>query len=52
MAENSAHLAANLQSKPSLFEVVAVESLAGTFYPAFRRITQVILENYLNILAG
>ncbi|XP_055706378.1 peroxisome assembly protein 12 [Phlebotomus papatasi] len=46
MAENSAHLAANLQSKPSLFEVVAVESLAGTFYPAFRRITQfLVLRN-------
>ncbi|XP_059612376.1 peroxisome assembly protein 12 [Phlebotomus argentipes] len=46
MAENSAHLAANLQSKPSIFEVVAAESLAGTFYPAFRRITQfLVLRN-------
>uniref|UniRef100_A0A6B2EG42 Peroxisome assembly protein 12 n=1 Tax=Phlebotomus kandelakii TaxID=1109342 RepID=A0A6B2EG42_9DIPT len=46
MAENSAHLAANLQSKPSLFEVVAVESLAGTFYPAFKRISQfLVLRN-------
>uniref|UniRef100_A0A1B0CY49 Peroxisome assembly protein 12 n=1 Tax=Lutzomyia longipalpis TaxID=7200 RepID=A0A1B0CY49_LUTLO len=46
MAENSAHLAANLQTKPSLFEVVAAESLLGTFYPAFKRITQfLVLRN-------
>ncbi|GAB0097392.1 Peroxisome assembly protein 12 [Sergentomyia squamirostris] len=46
MAENSAHLTANLQSKPSLFEVVAAESLSATFYPAFRRVSQfLVLRN-------
>lgn len=38
MAEHSAHLTANLQLKPSIFEVVAADSLQSSFYPAIKRV--------------
>lgn len=41
MAEKTAHLTTNLTSKPSIFEVVASDSLLSTFYPAFKRIANV-----------
>lgn len=46
MAENAAHLTTNLTSKPSIFEVVASDSLLSTFYPAFKRIANfLVLRN-------
>lgn len=43
MAQNSAHVTQTLQAKPSIFELVAADSLQSTFYPALKRIANVIL---------
>lgn len=42
MAQNSAHVTQTLQAKPSIFELVAADSLQSTFYPALKRIAHVI----------
>lgn len=44
MAESAAHLTTNLSNKPSIFEVVASDSLLSTFYPAFKRIANVSIS--------
>lgn len=41
MAQNSAHLTQTLQAKPSIFELVAADSLQATFHPALKRIAYV-----------
>lgn len=38
MAEKGAHISATYLKKPSIFELIAQESLADTFYPALRRV--------------
>lgn len=42
MAERGAHLTATEQEKPSIFEVVASDSLHATFYPAIKRLCTVL----------
>lgn len=42
MAQNSVNVTQNLQAKPSIFELVAADSLQSTFYPALKRIAHVI----------
>lgn len=44
MAESGAHLTANQQGKPSIFELVAAESLNSTFQPAIKRLCNFIVE--------
>lgn len=46
MAQNSVHVTQTLQAKPSIFELVAADSLQSTFYPALKRIANV--RNILN----
>lgn len=41
MAESAAHLTTNLMARPSLFEVLASDTLINTFYPALKRISNV-----------
>ena len=41
MAQNSVHVTQTLQAKPSIFELVAADSLQSTFYPALKRIANV-----------
>lgn len=41
MAEKGAHISATYLKKPSIFELIAQESLADTFYPALRRVVLV-----------
>lgn len=41
MAEKGVHITQNIQIKPSIFEVVAAESLNSTFYPAIKRVANV-----------
>lgn len=43
MAERGAHLTATALNKPSIFEVVAQDTLTATFKPATKRIIQVNL---------
>ncbi|PSN38097.1 Peroxisome assembly protein 12 [Blattella germanica] len=38
MAERGAHLTATSQAKPSIFEVIAQDSLSVTFHPALKRV--------------
>ncbi|XP_049294422.1 peroxisome assembly protein 12 [Anopheles funestus] len=38
MAARGAHITANVEVKPSLFEVLAADSLNVTFYPAIKRV--------------
>ncbi|XP_058464751.1 peroxisome assembly protein 12-A [Malaya genurostris] len=40
MAAKGAHITQNIESRPSLFEVIAADSLDSTFYPAFKRIAK------------
>ena len=52
MAEKGAHLTTTQQIRPSIFEVVAADSLDSTFYPAIKRIcnvghTLVLLQKHL-----
>lgn len=42
MAQHSVHVTQNLQAKPSIFELVAADSLQSTFEPALNRIAHVI----------
>lgn len=42
MAERAAHLTATSHAKPSIFEVVAQDSLTVTFHPALKRVAMVI----------
>lgn len=41
MAENAAHFSFTSQEKPSIFEVIAQNSLNTTLQPAFQRIIEV-----------
>uniref|UniRef100_A0A182JT71 Peroxisome assembly protein 12 n=1 Tax=Anopheles christyi TaxID=43041 RepID=A0A182JT71_9DIPT len=41
MAVKGAHITPNIEIKPSLFEVLAADSLNSTFYPAIKRIVDV-----------
>lgn len=41
MAANAAHLTRTLNEKPSVFEVIAQESLHSTVQPALRRVFEV-----------
>uniref|UniRef100_A0A1B6C605 Peroxisome assembly protein 12 n=1 Tax=Clastoptera arizonana TaxID=38151 RepID=A0A1B6C605_9HEMI len=43
MGEKGAHLTISLQSKPSIFEVIAQESLADLIQPSCRRIVQLLV---------
>jgi peroxin-12 len=42
MAEAGAHLLTSTLEKPSIFEVVAADSLHSTFYPALKRMVNYI----------
>lgn len=44
MAAHGAHLTATEQEKPSIFEVVACDSLHSTFHPAIKRLCNVSSE--------
>lgn len=44
MAERGAHLTASLLNKPSIFEVVAQDTLAATFKPAAKRVVQFFIS--------
>lgn len=41
MAAKGAHITPNIEVKPSLFEVLAADSLNITFYPAIKRVVDV-----------
>lgn len=41
MAARGAHLTVTVRANPSIFEVLASESLDGTFYPAFKKLVEV-----------
>lgn len=41
MPQHGAHITQTLQPKPSIFEVVAADSLQSTFYPALKRVANV-----------
>lgn len=41
MAERGAHLTATFHPKPSIFDIVAQDSLNSTIHPALQRIIQV-----------
>jgi hypothetical protein len=41
MAERGAHLTPTSHAKPSIFEVIAQDSLSVTFHPALKRIATV-----------
>lgn len=41
MAENSVHATQTLDSKPTIFELVAADSLQSTFEPALKRVAHV-----------
>jgi peroxin-12 len=41
MAERGAHLTTTLEAKPSIFEVIAQDSLAVTLHPALKRVATV-----------
>lgn len=45
MPQHGAHITQTLQPKPSIFEVVAADSLQSTFYPALKRIANVSETN-------
>ncbi|XP_077290086.1 peroxisome assembly protein 12-like [Arctopsyche grandis] len=48
MAVNAAHLTRTENEKPSIFEVIAQESLQSTIQPALRRIVEFLLSNRQN----
>lgn len=41
MAAKGAHITQNIETRPSIFEVVAADSLNATFYPALKRVANV-----------
>jgi hypothetical protein len=41
MAAHGAHLTATSHAKPSIFEVIAQDSLSVTFHPALKRVATV-----------
>lgn len=41
MAERGAHLSATFVKKPSIFELIAQDTLANTFYSAFQHVANV-----------
>lgn len=51
MAQNSAHLTHTLQAKPSIFELVAADSLQATFHPALKRIAYVMILRFFTVCA-
>lgn len=42
MASSAAHLITSNLARPSIFELIAAQSLDTTFYPAFKKIFLVI----------
>lgn len=51
MAEKGAHLTGTAYIRPSIFEIIAQESLASTLEPAFKKILSVhyvVLKCFLN----
>lgn len=44
MAQSSANVTQTLQAKPSIFELVAADSLQSTFHPALKRIANVFTD--------
>lgn len=42
MAENVVHFSVTSQTKPTIFEIIAQESLAATVHPALKRFIEVI----------
>ncbi|XP_031629673.1 peroxisome assembly protein 12 isoform X2 [Contarinia nasturtii] len=46
MAQNSVHVTHTLQTKPSIFELIAADSLQSTFYPALKRIAHHYIRCY------
>lgn len=43
MAAKGAHITQNIETRPSIFEVVAADSLNTTFYPALKRIANFLV---------
>lgn len=41
MAESAAHFTATLEAKPSIFEVIAQNSLNSTLHPALQKVAMV-----------
>lgn len=49
MAEKGAHLSATYVKRPSIFELIAQDALANTFYPAFQHVTDVIITIFFSM---
>lgn len=45
MAEKGAHLTETIQSRPSIFDVVASDNLNSTFHPAFLKLANYIAKH-------
>lgn len=50
MAEKAAHFTATYEAKPSIFEIVAQNSLSVTFGPALKKLAQVCVFSYFLLL--
>jgi hypothetical protein len=48
MAERGAHLTLTSHAKPSIFEVIAQDSLSVTFHPALKRVATVKKSQLIN----
>lgn len=51
MAERGAHLTLTSHAKPSIFEVIAQDSLSVTFHPAMKRVATVKKNQLINIIS-
>lgn len=49
MAAKGAHITQNVENRPSIFEVVAADSLNSTFYPALRKIAYFLATSKPNV---
>lgn len=47
MAETAVHFSVTTQIKPTIFEIIAQESLAATIDPAFKKLIEVIVEHFM-----
>ncbi|XP_058117447.1 peroxisome assembly protein 12-A [Anopheles ziemanni] len=52
MAAKGAHITQNIEVKPSLFEVLAADSLNTTFYPAIKRVVNFLATSKPAIFGG
>ncbi|XP_053683673.1 peroxisome assembly protein 12-A isoform X2 [Sabethes cyaneus] len=50
MAAKGAHITQNIETRPSIFEVVAADSLNATFYPALKKFLATIKPNTFGYL--